>query len=306
MTKKIILAQPRGFCAGVRRALDTVEHVLSNTESQVYVFHEIVHNNYLVDHFRKQGVIFVESLDVVPNGSLLIFSAHGVSLEIEQQAAVKKLRVVDATCPLVKKIHYKARNLHSIGKQLILIGHRGHPEIIGTLGQVHGTAWIVENQQDIAGLPQVEPNKTYAYLSQTTLSQNDTKLLASALRDKFPNIIGNDDICYATRNRQEAVKQLCSTCDLILVIGSPSSSNSNRLRETATACGVRSLLIDNPEEITTINLHQHTIIGITAGASAPKLLVNTAITVLREKGWHHIDKHHCAREEAVFPLPRMS
>jgi 4-hydroxy-3-methylbut-2-enyl diphosphate reductase len=305
MAGKILLASPRGFCAGVRRALDTVEEVLKRTQPPVYVFHEIVHNNYIVEQLTRRGVIFVESLDEVPDGAVLIFSAHGVSPELEKAAAAKKLKVIDASCPLVKKIHRKARRQKNANCQIILIGHKGHPEIVGTLGQTGGSAKIVETVQDVYNLPKPPAGKKVAYLTQTTLSLDDISGITEALHEKFPDIIGDGDICYATQNRQNAVKELAKQCDLILVIGSKKSSNSNRLREVALKCGVKALLIDGAGDITSTDLENVENIGITAGASAPECLVSETVEFLKNRGWQGPEELVSSEENVSFPLPEI-
>ncbi|MCP3968112.1 MAG: 4-hydroxy-3-methylbut-2-enyl diphosphate reductase [Lentisphaerae bacterium] len=287
---KLLLAMPRGFCAGVRRALDIVDNVLQETPPTVYVFHEIVHNRFVVESLRKQGVVFVESLEGVPAGSTLILSAHGVAPDIEQQAKAKKLKVIDATCPLVKKIHCKSCKLLEDNHLIILIGHRGHPEITGTLGQTKGKAYIVQNAAEVEVLPELKNGQNAAYLTQTTLSREDVADVVAALKRKYPDIEGNGDICYATTNRQEAVRKLAPQCELVLVIGSPNSSNSQRLREVALRCGVRAELIDGPGDIKPEMLPDSGNIGITAGASAPECLVEDVVKILQKHGWQQVEE----------------
>ncbi len=287
---RLILAAPRGFCAGVRRALEIVDNVLLDATAAVYVFHEIVHNRFVVDSLRRRGVVFVESLDGIPVGSTLILSAHGVAPDIERQAKAAGLQVVDATCPLVKKIHCKARKLLEDNYLIILIGHRRHPEITGTLGQTEGKAYIVESENDIDDLPTLLPGQKAAYLTQTTLSREDVADVIAALRRKYPDIKGNGDICYATTNRQEAVRKLAPQCKLVLVIGSPNSSNSQRLCEVAQRCGVHAELIDGPADITPAVLPKSGNIGITAGASAPECLVEAVVELLQKQGWKQVEE----------------
>ena len=277
---KIILASPRGFCAGVKRALENVEQVLAKYPPPIYIYHDIVHNTYVINDLKKRGVVFVDSLDDVPDNQVLVFSAHGVSPEIEQAAAEKHLKVIDATCPLVKRIHHKVKNYLKENKLIILIGHRGHPEITGTLGQSHGKAHVVESFEDIKDLPELQPEQSAAYLTQTTLSNDDIAPVVEKLREKYPDIEGNGDICYATTHRQQAVKELAKKCQLIIVIGSKKSSNSNRLCETARKCGVKAMLIDSPRDINVDELPKNGVIGLTAGASAPECLINETIDFL--------------------------
>ncbi|QSH40170.1 4-hydroxy-3-methylbut-2-enyl diphosphate reductase [Lentisphaerota bacterium ZTH] len=287
---RLLLAMPRGFCAGVRRALEIVDNVLQEKPPVLYVFHEIVHNRFVVEKLRGQGVIFVESVEKVPPGATLILSAHGVAPEIEQQASQKGLNIVDATCPLVKKIHRKACQLLESNHLIILIGHRGHPEITGTLGQTGGQAYIVQSPEEVAALPALRQGQTAAYLTQTTLSQEDVSEVVAALKHKYPSIEGDGDICYATTNRQEAVRKLAPLCKLVLVIGSPNSSNSQRLREVARRCGVQAILIDGPEDINPTMLPESGNIGITAGASAPECLVVDVVQLLQLSGWSQVEE----------------
>jgi 4-hydroxy-3-methylbut-2-enyl diphosphate reductase len=279
---KILLASPRGFCAGVTRALESVEKVLSQFPPPIYVYHDIVHNTYVIKELKKRGVIFVDSLNDVPDGQVIIFSAHGVSPAIENEAGTKKLKIFDATCPLVKKIHTKVRNYLKKNKLIILIGHRGHPEIAGTFGQSNGKALIVETPEDVNSLPELLPGQSAAYLTQTTLSHDDIAPIIDALHIKYPDIEGNGDICYATTQRQKAVKELAENCELIIVIGSKKSSNSNRLCETAENCGVKAILIDSPEDINVNDLPLTGNIGITAGASAPETLIKKTVDFLKK------------------------
>jgi len=301
MAKKIYLAYPRGFCAGVRRALDTVEEALKVYGRPVYVLHEIVHNDYIVNNLKQKGVIFVENLSAVPCGSPLIFSAHGVSGKTEKEAAKFGLKCIDATCPLVKKIHKKALALEKKGFSVFLIGHRKHPEISGTLGQLRNSAFVIEKTSDIEKIKQDIEN--CAYLTQTTLSLDDTGEIIEALKKKYPGIDGGGDICYATQNRQNAVKMLAEKCDTVFIIGSPKSSNSNRLKETAEKLGIRSYLINNASEITPEMLAGSENTGISAGASAPECLVEELIEFLEAKGWTETIDTIYTEENVKFSMP---
>lgn len=301
MAKKIYLAYPRGFCAGVRRALDTVEEALKVYGSPVYVLHEIVHNDYIVNSLKQKGVIFVEELSAVPCGSPLIFSAHGVSRKTEKEAAKLGLKCIDATCPLVKKIHKKALALEKKGFSVFLIGHRTHPEIFATLGQLRNPAFVIEKASDIEKIKQDIEN--CAYLTQTTLSLDDTGEIIEALKNKYPAIEGGGDICYATQNRQNAVKMLAEKCDTVFIIGSPKSSNSNRLKETAEKLGIRSYLINNASEITPEMLNNSENTGISAGASAPECLVEELIEFLRSRGWTEAIDMIYSEENVKFSMP---
>ena len=301
-TRRICLASPRGFCAGVRRALDMVADALKKHGSPIYVLHEIVHNEYVVDGLKKQGVIFVESLAELPSGSLLIFSAHGVSRAIEEEAARRGLRTIDATCPLVKRIHQKARSFEERGIKVILIGHPQHPEISGTLGQIPpGHAIVVETAQSVAKLPGKLDSSPLAYLTQTTLSIADTAEIVKALQKRFPQIEGSGDICYATRNRQEAVRLLAANCDAILIIGSPKSSNSNRLRETAEEKRIPAWLLGGAKDVSLDELSPYPRIGISAGASAPECLVEELISFLQSHGWPELVEIPGPSEDMSFP-----
>lgn len=301
MSKKIYLAYPRGFCAGVRRALDTVEEALKVYGSPVYVLHEIVHNDYIVNNLKQRGVIFVENLSAVPCGSPLIFSAHGVSRKTELDAGKLGLKCIDATCPLVKKIHKKALSLEKKGFSVFLIGHRKHPEISGTLGQLRNPAFVIENVSDIEKM-NLNIEKT-AYLTQTTLSIDDTMEIVEVLKKKYPGIEGGGDICYATQNRQNAVKLLAEKCDTVFIIGSPKSSNSNRLRESAEKLGIRSYLINNASEITPEMLAGSENTGISAGASAPECLVEELIESLKSQGWTETIDTIYTEENVKFSMP---
>ena len=285
----IKLANPRGFCAGVDRAIDIVERALERFGAPIYVRHEVVHNKYVVDNLRERGVVFVDELHEVPDDVIVIFSAHGVSRAVKEEAQRRNLKVFDATCPLVTKVHMEVVKYSRDGSECVLIGHAGHPEVEGTLGQYDdsngGAIYLVEDEQDVDRLQVGNPDKL-SYVTQTTLSMDDTAKVIDALRGKFPRIHGprKDDICYATQNRQDAVKQLALECDLVLVVGSPNSSNSNRLRELAERCGASAYLIDSEQDIQPQWLQGANTIGITAGASAPELLVKSVVDRLRDAG----------------------
>ncbi|MDD5698995.1 MAG: 4-hydroxy-3-methylbut-2-enyl diphosphate reductase [Victivallaceae bacterium] len=278
----IFLAVPRGFCAGVTRALECVERVLADYPPPVYIYHDIVHNTFVINKLKRRGAVCVDSLDAVPDGGVIVFSAHGVAPEVEREAAAKRLEIVDAGCPLVKKIHTKVRNYLKQNKLIILIGHRDHPEIIGTLGQSEGRALVVESVADIKRLPALLPGQQAVYLTQTTLSYEDIAPIIAALRQKYPGLEGSGDICYATTDRQQAVRELAKQCELIIVIGSKKSSNSNRLCETARHCGVKAVLIDSPDGLTSEDLPQNGNVGLTAGASAPEELIRQTVRFLEK------------------------
>ena len=289
MEKIIYLAAPRGFCAGVRHALATVDDTLKRFKQPVFVFNSIVHNNFIVNSLRQRGITFVKTLNNIPAGTPLIFSAHGVSQQIEEQAKAMQLQIIDATCPLVKKIHHKARERFDAGDRIILIGHRSHPEVIGTLGQISGRAEVIETVADVESL--IVDERPLACLTQTTLSIYDTGPIMAALRTKFPNLDSSaTDICYATRRRQEAVRTMAAKCEVIFIIGSAASSNSNRMRETAERVGVRAFMLDRATELTDKMLINAEHIGISAGASAPESLVVELIEELKLRGWTDIRK----------------
>ncbi len=307
----IVIANPRGFCAGVDRAIDIVERAIELFGSPIYVRHEVVHNRFVVENLRKRGAVFVEELDQVPDGSTVIFSAHGVAQQVRAEAAGRNLRVFDATCPLVTKVHLEVARHCKNGQEAILIGHRGHPEVEGTMGQCRGDASgtgrvkLVETLADVADL-EVQDPEHLAYVTQTTLSMDDTQAIVTALRERFPAIVGprKSDICYATQNRQDAVKALAERCDLVLVVGSANSSNSNRLRELAERQGCHSHLIDGPDDIRREWLQQSPRIGLTAGASAPEVLVEQVIERLRAWGAGEVEEQSGVREQVVFALPK--
>ncbi|MFU8838497.1 MAG: 4-hydroxy-3-methylbut-2-enyl diphosphate reductase [Thiohalomonadaceae bacterium] len=306
---QIILANPRGFCAGVDRAIDIVERAIEIYGAPIYVRHEVVHNRYVVDDLRNKGAVFVEELDQVPDGATVIFSAHGVALAVQQAAAARGLQVFDATCPLVTKVHLEVARDARAGREVVLIGHAGHPEVEGTMGRYDadhgGKIYLVESIEDVAKLKVQHPEQL-AYVTQTTLSMDDTRLIIEALRARFPAIHGpkKDDICYATQNRQDAVKQLAERCDVVLVVGSPNSSNSNRLRDLAERLGKPAWLIDGAADLRREWLEGIECIGITAGASAPEILVNEVIAQLKEWGASVPEEDQGQREDVIFPLPK--
>ncbi|MBU2707415.1 4-hydroxy-3-methylbut-2-enyl diphosphate reductase [Zooshikella marina] len=310
MTFSVKLANPRGFCAGVDRAIAIVNRALELFEPPIYVRHEVVHNKFVVDDLRNRGAVFVDELDEVPDSMIVIFSAHGVSKAVQQQAKDRGLKVFDATCPLVTKVHMEVARYSRDGFECVLIGHNGHPEVEGTMGQFDhsfgGRIYLVENEKDVEKLQIDNPGKL-AYVTQTTLSMDDTAKVIDALRDRFPSIKGprKDDICYATQNRQDAVKSLASDCDLVLVVGSPNSSNSNRLRELAERMGAQAYLIDTADEISEHWMKGKSSVGITAGASAPEILVKNVIERLQALGAKEAPNELKGREEnVVFSMPR--
>ncbi len=302
---KLILAQPRGFCAGVKRAIETVEHALALFGKPVYVRHEIVHNTHVVNQLKSRGAIFIEELDEVPPGSVLIFSAHGVSKAIRQDAERRHLRLFDATCPLVTKVHAEVAKMRKDNCEIIVIGHKGHPEVEGTMGQSDSGMYLINGIDDIEKL-KVENPERLAYVSQTTLSVDDTAEIIAALKKRFPSIVEpkKADICYATTNRQKAVKRLAQKTRLILVVGSPNSSNSNRLREMAEKNGAIAHMVDNALEIDSDWLAGHDTVGITAGASAPEILVREVVDLLKCHGADSVDELEGTEETLSFPLPK--
>lgn len=302
---QILLAEPRGFCAGVDRAIDIVERALEIHGAPIYVRHEIVHNRFVVQSLRNKGAVFIDELDQAPAGSIVVFSAHGVSLAVRQEAEERGLKVFDATCPLVTKVHIEVKKMHDAGHEIIMIGHRGHPEVEGTLGQARGRMYLVETPEDVAEL-QVENPENLAFVTQTTLSVDDAAMVTQALKQRFPNIVApkKSDICYATQNRQDAVKIMAPNCDIFFVVGSVNSSNSNRLREVAERLNCPSYLIDGPESIEPAWLEGKQTIGITAGASAPEVLVQDVIHRLKELGALSVRKITGIEENVSFPLPK--
>ena len=301
----LLLANPRGFCAGVDRAITIVERALALHGAPIYVRHEVVHNKFVVDDLRRKGAVFIEDLADVPPGSILVFSAHGVPQSVRREAEARGLTVFDATCPLVTKVHIEVLRMHSHGKEIIMIGHAGHPEVEGTMGQCEGGIYLVESPEQVAGL-KVNDESNLAFVTQTTLSVDDASSIVAALKARFPDIVGprKDDICYATQNRQDAVKLLVRQCDVVVVVGSPNSSNSNRLREVAAKVGVPAYLVDDAGGLKPEWFAGKARVGISAGASAPELLVQGVVARLREMGADSITELKGIRENVVFPLPR--
>jgi 4-hydroxy-3-methylbut-2-enyl diphosphate reductase len=300
----VILAQPRGFCAGVVRAIEIVDRALIKYESPVFVRHEIVHNKQVVEGLRNKGARFVESLDDVPSGAVAIFSAHGVAQTVEREAEQRELHVIDATGPLVLKIHTQGRNSAASGRTVLLIGHAGHPEVIGTMGQIPGKVVLVQNEADVANLT-LANDTPVAYVTQTTLSVDDTRNIIAALKQRFTDLVGPDtrDICYATQNRQSAVRELCSKVDVLLVIGATNSSNSNRLREIGTEMGLPSYLIADGSELDPTWVQGAGAVGITAGASAPEAMVEDVVAALRRLGPVELSTMDGEAENVSFRLP---
>ncbi len=305
MTSEVLLANPRGFCAGVDRAIAIVEAALTRFGPPIYVRHEVVHNRFVVDSLKAKGAIFIEDLAAVPDGATLIFSAHGVPRSVRQEAARRGLTVFDATCPLVTKVHKEVVKLHDAGYEIVMIGHKGHPEVEGTMGQVEGGMYRVETPADVAGLTVSKPERL-AYVTQTTLSVSDAAQVVAALTARFPKIVGprRDDICYATQNRQDAVKRLAEQCDVVIVVGSPNSSNSNRLREVAAHSGRPAYMVDNAEQLDPAWLEGKRRIGLSAGASAPEVLVDGVITRLNALGADLVTLQAGIEEKVNFPLPK--
>jgi 4-hydroxy-3-methylbut-2-enyl diphosphate reductase len=302
---QVYLANPRGFCAGVDRAIEIVERALELFGAPIYVRHEVVHNRFVVDDLRTKGAVFVDELAQVPSGATVIFSAHGVSRAVQEEAAQRGLRVFDATCPLVTKVHMEVIRHRNNGIECLLIGHAGHPEVEGTMGQADNGMYLVESVEDVAGL-HVKDEDNLSYVTQTTLSMDDTAKIVAALRARFPSIKGpkKDDICYATQNRQDAVKTLAKSVEVMLVVGSRNSSNSNRLREVAEGQGVRAYMIDGPQDIQREWLAGAKNVGLTAGASAPERLVQQVIAQLREWGAEVRGEGEASTESVVFPVPK--
>jgi 4-hydroxy-3-methylbut-2-en-1-yl diphosphate reductase len=305
---KVLLANPRGFCAGVDRAVEIVNQALATIGAPIYVKHEVVHNKFVVDDLRARGAVFIEDLNQVPKGATLIFSAHGVSQAVRQEAKERGFQIFDATCPLVTKVHHEVTRYDRHDIECVLIGHAGHPEVEGTMGQYHskkGGIYLIENEADVEKL-QLKDSDNVAYMTQTTLSVDDTGKIIEALRRKFPNIQGpkKDDICYATQNRQDAVKKLADLCDVVLVVGSKSSSNSNRLRELAERMERPAYLIDQASDLQQAWFKNTDVIGITAGASAPEILVKDIIQQLKAWGVNSVEEMSGVKESIVFALPK--
>ena len=301
----VILANPRGFCAGVDRAISIVEQALLEFGAPIYVRHEVVHNKFVVDGLERLGAVFVDELAQVPAGSIVVFSAHGVSRAVRAEAETRGLKVFDATCPLVTKVHLEVAKMREHGREVVMIGHAGHPEVEGTMGQSEGGIHLVQSTADVARL-QVRDPENLAYVTQTTLSIDDAAAVVGALRRRFPSIVGpkRDDICYATQNRQDAVKLLAPQCDVVIVVGSPNSSNSNRLREVAAKRGAPSHMIDRAEELQAEWLAGKHRVGVTAGASAPEVLVQEVVARLKKLGAAQVTELGGAVEKVVFPLPK--
>jgi len=304
MSKTIMLANPRGFCAGVDRAIAIVERAIEKYGAPIYVRHEVVHNRFVVENLREKGAVFIEELKDVPAGSTLVYSAHGVPQAVRAEAEALGLQVFDATCPLVTKVHVEVKRMHKSGMEIIMIGHAGHPEVEGTMGQVEGGMYLVENVADVATL-QVNNADRLSYVSQTTLSVDETRDIISALKARFPAISSpkKDDICYATQNRQDAVKLLAEECDIVVVVGSPNSSNSNRLREVAALKGVDAYMVDNASLLQEQWFTGKQHIGVTAGASAPEVLVLAVIEQIKAYGAGAVHELGGVEESTVFALP---
>ena len=303
--RKVLLASPRGYCAGVDRAVQTVELALEHYGAPVYVRKEIVHNRHVVDTLTKAGAIFVNEVDEVPEGSVLVFSAHGIAPSVMEEAQARNLTTINATCPLVKKVHGEARRFAKHGKEIILIGHRGHEEVEGTAGEAPEQTYVVEGPEDVTALEVKDPS-SLVWLSQTTLSVDETKDTVKVLHDRFPEISDppSDDICYATQNRQGAVKAMAEQCDVVIVVGSRNSSNSVRLREVAEQAGVKkSYLVDYAHEIDNAWLEGAETVGVTSGASVPEVLVEEVVAYLSEQGFDHVEAVQTVREDMSFQLP---
>jgi 4-hydroxy-3-methylbut-2-enyl diphosphate reductase len=302
---EVLLANPRGFCAGVERAIEIVERALAIHGAPIYVRHEVVHNKYVVEDLKRKGAVFVEELSEVPEGATVIFSAHGVSKAVRRDAEARGLKVFDATCPLVTKVHVEVTKMRDAGREIVMIGHRRHPEVEGTMGQSPQGMYLVETVADVARLEVRTPEKL-SYVTQTTLSVDDAAAIVEALKARFPGITGpkKDDICYATQNRQDAVKFMAPQCDLVIVVGSPNSSNSNRLREVAAKGGTEAYMVDNASQLRPEWTAGKKRIGVTAGASAPEVLVQEVVAKLRELGAQRVVQLTGAEERVVFPLPK--
>jgi 4-hydroxy-3-methylbut-2-en-1-yl diphosphate reductase len=302
---EIVLANPRGFCAGVERAIAIVERALEKFGAPIYVRHEVVHNKFVCDDLRSKGAVFIEALSEVPSGSTVIFSAHGVSKAVRAEAEERGLKVFDATCPLVTKVHVEVGKMRNQTREIVMIGHKGHPEVEGTMGQSNGGMYLVETVEDVGKL-QVNDPRHLSFVTQTTLSVDDATIVIDALRQRFPEIQGpkKDDICYATQNRQDAVKALAEQCDLVIVVGSTNSSNSRRLKEVALAHGIEGYLVDGPHEIVQSWLVDRTRIGITAGASAPEILVRRVVERISNLSGASVVQLKGVEENVSFPLPK--
>jgi 4-hydroxy-3-methylbut-2-en-1-yl diphosphate reductase len=301
----IVLANPRGFCAGVDRAIIIVEQALEKFGAPIYVRNEVVHNKFVVDELRAKGAIFVNELDKIPTGSTVIFSAHGVSKAVRIEAEARGLTAFDATCPLVTKVHIEVAKMRKAGMEIVMIGHKGHPEVEGTMGQSNEGMYLVETPEDVTKLS-VKDAEKLAFVTQTTLSMDDATLVINALHQRFPNIHApkSDDICYATQNRQDAVKIMAKDCDLVIIVGSPNSSNSNRLREVAQNQGVEAYMVDNASHLKAEWLTGKTKIGVSAGASAPEILVKEVIAKLQKLGANKVEELHGVVENVIFQLPK--
>ena len=302
---EVLLANPRGFCAGVDRAIEIVERALQVHGAPIYVRHEVVHNKFVVEDLRRKGAVFVEETSEIPVGATAVFSAHGVSQAVRQEANARGLRVFDATCPLVTKVHAEVRKMHASGREIVMIGHAGHPEVEGTMGQIGDGIHLVERPDDVEKLKVRDP-QNLAYVTQTTLSVDDARAIVDALRARFPTIAApkKDDICYATQNRQDAVKRLVESCDVVIVVGSPNSSNSNRLREVAANQGVQAYMVDKAEELDPRWLAGRRRVGVTAGASAPEVLVKDVIDRLKALGASKVREFEGITENVTFHLPK--
>ena len=302
---QVLLANPRGFCAGVDRAIEIVERALAVHGAPIFVRHEVVHNKFVVEDLRSKGAVFVEDLGEVPSGSTVIFSAHGVSQAVRREAEARQLNVFDATCPLVTKVHVEVSKMREQGREIVMIGHRGHPEVEGTMGQSEGGMYLVEKPEDVDTLT-VRNKDKLAFVTQTTLSVDDARLTIDALKRRFPKIVGpkKDDICYATQNRQDAVKALARQCDVVIVVGSPNSSNSNRLREVAQNQGVPAYMVDNASQLDPAWIAGKERVGVTAGASAPEVLVRQVIDRLKQHGAANVSQLAGTVEKVIFPLPK--
>ena len=308
---KVLLANPRGFCAGVDRAIEIVERALKLHGAPIYVRHEVVHNKYVVDDLRAKGAVFVEDLAEIPEGATVVFSAHGVSQAVRRDARTRNLNVFDATCPLVTKVHVEVGKMHDGKREIVMIGHAGHPEVEGTMGQIEGVGqagsgmYLVESIQDVEHLRVKDPGNL-AFVTQTTLSVDDARSIMEALRLRFPGILGpkKDDICYATQNRQDAVKALAKHCDVLIVVGSPNSSNSNRLREVASNLGVPAYMLDDAADLNPEWVEGKSVVGVTSGASAPEVLVQAVIARLNSLGAGSVRELDGISEKVTFPLPK--